>query len=73
MMQIAAYLIRAASERRWSALCPPAGSFLDRAGAWNRCSNFAFIMGAEEALRSVLRVYSVFQYLNHLSVASPSP
>jgi hypothetical protein len=39
----------------------------------NLCSNFALFVGAEEALRSVLRALLVFQYLNHLPAASPSP
>jgi hypothetical protein len=34
--------------------------------------DFAFFLGAEEALRSVLRAYSIFHHLNHWSVASPS-
>ncbi len=38
----------------------------------NLCSNFAFFMGTEEALRSVLRAFSIFQHLSHLPVASPS-
>jgi hypothetical protein len=39
----------------------------------NLCSNFAFSIRAEEALRRVLRALSIFQHLNHLPAASPSP
>jgi hypothetical protein len=41
--------------------------------AWNLCSNFAFLIGTEEALGGVLRALSTFQHLNHLPAASPSP
>src|SRR5215831_7081947 len=44
-----------------------------RPGAWNLCREFAFFIGTEEAVRSVLRALSTFQHLNHLPAASPSP
>jgi hypothetical protein len=46
---------------------------LSTSGASNLRGNFAFSMGAEEALRSVLRALSIFQRLNHLPAAKPSP
>ena len=41
--------------------------------AWNVSGNFAFFMGAEEALRSVLRAQPILQHLSHLPATSPSP